>query len=164
MKTFFFSAAIVLLAAFTTIHAQPAKKQQYNPLDLSMYPAAQEGFKRVYIQLPVNKNERELKVEVFIGKEQLVDCNSYFIMGEVKEQTVEGWGYTYYDVASEGQVAGTLMACPGYKKKNKFVHMSHPLLLDYNSKLPIVVYVPAGLEVRYKIWTAGREMKKARNS
>lgn len=160
MKTFFFATALVLLSA-TAVNAQSAKKQ-YKPLDLSMYPAAKEGFKQVYIQLPVNKNERGLKVEVFIGKDHLTDCNSYFVMGEVKEETVEGWGYTYFNVLSEGQVAGTLMACPGYKKKNKFVHMSKPLLLDYNSKLPIVVYVPAGLEVRYKIWTAGQEMKKAK--
>ena len=34
-----------------------------------------------------------------------------------------------------------------------------PFLLRYNSRLPIVVYVPEGVEVRYRIWSAGAETK-----
>lgn len=30
-----------------------------------------------------------------------------------------------------------------------------PYLVRYNSKLPVVVYVPEGVEVRYRIWSAG---------
>jgi ecotin len=32
-----------------------------------MFPKAKEGYKQVYIQLPVAKNENDLKVEVFVG-------------------------------------------------------------------------------------------------
>jgi ecotin len=34
-----------------------------------------------------------------------------------------------------------------------------PYIIRYNSRLPVVVYVPAGVEVRYRIWTAGAEVK-----
>jgi ecotin len=30
-----------------------------------------------------------------------------------------------------------------------------PYMVRYNSRLPIVVYVPTGTEVRYRVWTAG---------
>jgi ecotin len=30
----------------------------------------------------------------------------------------------------------------------------------YNSKLPVVVYVPEGLEVRYRLWKAEAETRK----
>ena len=29
-----------------------------------------------------------------------------------------------------------------------------PYIINYNSQLPVVVYVPEGVEVRYRIWTA----------
>ena len=34
-----------------------------------------------------------------------------------------------------------------------------PFLIRYNSRLPVVVYVPEGVEVRYRFWTAGPEVK-----
>ncbi len=53
-------------------------------------------------------------------------------------------------------MAGTLMAPnPNAPKVNRFITLGgEPFLLRYNSKLPIVVYVPEGVEVRYRIWTA----------
>jgi ecotin len=33
-------------------------------------------------------------------------------------------------------------------------------LIRYNSRLPLVVYAPEGVEVRYRIWTAAPEMKE----
>ena len=32
-------------------------------------------------------------------------------------------------------------------------------LLRYNSRLPIVVYVPEGVEVRYRLWSAAAEVQ-----
>ena len=34
-------------------------------------------------------------------------------------------------------------------------------MLRYNSKLPIVLYVPKGVEVRYRIWSASKQIKQA---
>jgi ecotin len=56
-----------------------------------------------------------------------------------------------------------MMACPpGEEKRQVFVQVrGDNMLLRYNSKLPIVVYAPTGFEVRYRIWAAGEEIKKA---
>lgn len=49
----------------------------------------------------------------------------------------------------------TMMAAPeGSEKVKKFVSGT-PLLIRYNSRLPIVVYAPEGYEIKYRIWTAG---------
>jgi ecotin len=34
-----------------------------------------------------------------------------------------------------------------------------PFLIRYNSKLPIVVYAPEGVEVWYRIWSGAPEIK-----
>ena len=47
--------------------------------------------------------------------------------------------------------------------KDRFVTINswggEPLLLPYDSKMPIVVYLPINAEVRYKVWRAESEMK-----
>ncbi|HDG1126883.1 TPA: hypothetical protein PCZ26_000645, partial [Klebsiella aerogenes] len=50
----------------------------------------------------------------------------------------------------------SMMACPDGKKEKKFVTagLGDTGLLRYNSKLPIVVYTPANVEVKYRIWKA----------
>ena len=41
------------------------------------------------------------------------------------------------------------------KQVKQFVG-GQPLLTNYNSRLPIVVYAAAGCEIRYRIWTASQ--------
>ena len=54
-------------------------------------------------------------------------------------------------------MAGTLVAVdPNAPKVARFITIGgDPYIIRYNSRLPIVVYVPEGVEVRYRIWTAG---------
>jgi ecotin len=49
------------------------------------------------------------------------------------------------------------MACPDNTKKKTFVRSSDEPLLRYNSRLPLVVFAPVDVEIRYRIWRAGRE-------
>ncbi len=58
-------------------------------------------------------------------------------------------------------MAGTRIAVdPGAPKVERFVALGgEPYLIRYNSRLPVVVYVPEGVEVRYRIWKAGPEAK-----
>jgi len=58
-------------------------------------------------------------------------------------------------------MAGTLMAIdPNAPKVARFITLGgDPYIIRYNSRLPIVVYVPERVEVRYRIWTAGAEEK-----
>ena len=50
---------------------------------------------------------------------------------------------------------GSRRACHDNGRKPAFITLGgEPYLVRYNSKLPLVVYVPAGSEVRYRIWAA----------
>jgi ecotin len=56
-------------------------------------------------------------------------------------------------------MAGTLMAAdPAAPKEERFVALGgEPYLVRYNSRLPLVVYVPEGVIVRYRVWSASPE-------
>ncbi len=149
MKIRIFTVVLTMLFAANISFAQQSKT------DHSMFPAASAGFTKQIITLPAAKNEDNLKVEIFVGKTIEVDCNRYFLSGTIKEQNLEGWGYTFYKVESNGAIGGTKMMCPDEKKTMKFVNMQ-TLLIRYNSKLPVVVYVPDGMELKYRIWKAGK--------
>lgn len=149
------------LIMFAGVNAFAQKKaEKFEKLEIEMFPKAKEGFKQVYIQLPVAKNENDLKVEFFVGAEKMLDCNNYFLMGNVKTQDLQGWGYNYYEVESNGEAAGTLMGCRDQKKTKKFVTIQ-PEIVRYNSKLPLVFYVPKDIEVRYRVLRADAKMKSA---
>ena len=59
-------------------------------------------------------------------------------------------------------MAGTLMAVdPKVPKEFRFITLGgDPYIINYNSQLPVVVYVPEGVEVRYRIWTASANVMK----
>ncbi|ASW73117.1 ecotin [Chryseobacterium piperi] len=149
---------LVMMVGVNTFAQKKAEK--FEKLEIEMFPKAKEGYKQVYIQLPVAKNEQDLKVEFFVGTEKMLDCNNYFLMGSVKSQDLQGWGYNYYEVESNGETAGTLMACLDKKMTKKFVYIK-PEITRYNSKLPLVFYVPKDLEVRYRVLRPDTAMKKA---
>jgi ecotin len=130
--------------------------------DIKMFPVAQSGQKRAVIALPAEQAENDIRVELIVGKTLQVDCNQQWFGGSLKEETVQGWGYTYYQLADVKGPASTLMACPGQAKQERFVPVrGDGYLLRYNSRLPIVVYVPDGFEVRYRLWRASNEVARA---
>lgn len=153
-------SVVLMMVVVGNVSAQKKKTEKFEKLQIEMFPKAKEGFKQVYIQLPVAKNENDLKVEFFVGAEKMLDCNKYFLMGKVNTQDLQGWGYSYYEIESSGETGGTLMACPDQKKTKKFVSLQ-PEIVRYNSKLPLVFYVPKDLEVRYRILRPDAAMKKA---
>lgn len=126
------------------------------------YPAAQEGQSRHVIWLAQQQNEDLLKVEIVPGKQMLTDCNTRSLMGSFTAQDLAGWGYTYYQLDNVEGPISTLMACPDDSKIEAFVPVyGDNFTLRYNSKLPIVVYAPNDVEVRYRIWTGSKALKPA---
>jgi len=123
------------------------------------YPPAEEGYKRMVIHLQPLTNEDNNKLEIIIGKTLKVDCNRHWFGGQLIEKIAEGWGFPYFILKSVTGPASTLMACPPDKNEQEaFVQVrSNEGLLRYNSKLPVVVYVPNDFEVHYRIWTAREE-------
>ena len=125
--------------------------------ETSMFPKPKEGQKQYIIKLPKKQDESQYKIEVLIGKRETVDkCNQYHLAGKFVSKDLSGWGYTYYDFETQGNIRGTLMACPDGQKVEKLI-LAPGELTRYNSKLPIVVYAPDGYEVSYKIWSASKK-------
>ena len=131
--------------------------------NLKPYPLPEAGFERLVIHLEPLANEELRKVEIVIGKMMEIDCNQHWFMGTLEREMVQGWGYSYYILRQAGGPASTLMACPpGEEKRVAFVRVrGGEQLWRYNSKLPVVVYVPDGFEVHYRIWAAGEKVGKA---
>jgi ecotin len=130
--------------------------------NMKAFPAAGEGMVRYVLQLPAQADETGFKVELIVGKTVETDAgNRYFFGGRIEEETIKGWGFTRYTVSRLGPMAGTLMAVdPDAPKVARFITLGGaPFIIRYNSRMPVVVYVPEGVEVRYRIWTAGAEVK-----
>ncbi|MFK8331733.1 serine protease inhibitor ecotin [Pseudomonas sp. BJa5] len=153
---------IPLTALFTLTLATAVSAQAASLKDVAPYPEAEKGFTRQVIHLPAQADESAFKLEVLAGKQLQVDCNRQRLGGNLEEQTLQGWGYNYYRLEKVSGPASTLMACPDGKKQQAFVPViGDGFLLRYNSKLPVVVYVPDGVEVRYRIWSAAGDVKHA---
>ena len=130
--------------------------------DMKAFPPAEKGMVRHVLQLPKQADESAFKVELIVGKTVRVDAgNRYFFGGKIESETIQGWGYTRYLLRQLGPMAGTLMAVdPDAPKVDRFVVVGgEPYLIRYNSRLPIMVYVPEGVEVRYRTWSAEPEAK-----
>jgi ecotin len=151
MKTWTTALLLFLLA----LPAVPAAD------NLKAFPAAGAGMVRHVLQLPQQDDESAFRVELIVGRTVETDAaNRYFFGGRIEAEIVQGWGYTRYVVDRLGPMAGTLMAVdPAAPKVVRFIALGgEPYLIRYNSRLPVVVYVPEGVEVRYRIWTAGAEL------
>ncbi|KAB1067080.1 serine protease inhibitor ecotin [Tamlana haliotis] len=120
--------------------------------DISMYPQANDDQLRHIIELPKTEDDYAYKVELYVGKMAEIDCNQSMLSGAFKSENVSGWGYSYYNFETNGQIASTKRMCPDNTKYEAFVKSTGEIA-RYNSKLPIVVYTPKGYEVRYKIWS-----------
>ena len=130
--------------------------------NMKAFPPAEKGMVRHVLQLPKQDDEFAFKVELIAGKSVEVDQgNKYFFGGKIEEETIEGWGFPRYNLSKLGPMAGTLMAIdPKVPKVNRFVALGgEPYLIRYNSLLPIVVYAPEGVEIRYRVWSAEPEAK-----
>jgi ecotin len=125
--------------------------------NLKAFPPAGAGMTRVVINLPPQEDEDAFRVELIVGKTVRTDAvNHYFFGGALETETIEGWGFDRVILRQLGPMAGTLMAVdPNVPQVDRFVTVGgEPALRRYNSRLPLVVYVPAGVEVRYRIWRA----------
>lgn len=155
----------VLLAAVASTSVWAANNDaNTQPLEKTApYPKADKGMKRQVIQLAPEKDESTLKVELLIGQTLEVDCNRHRLGGELESKTLEGWGYDYYVFDKVSSPVSTMMACPDGKKEKKFItaYLGDDGMVRYNSKLPIVVYTPENVEVKYRIWKAKEKIQDA---
>lgn len=121
---------------------------------IAPYPKAESGMTRHVIQLVNQQNENNFMVELVIGKTIKADCNHQWFMGDLDKKTLEGWGYDYYKLDEIKGPASTMMACTK-PAEDRFIttQLGDDAFVRYNSKLPIVVYAPADMDVKYRIWS-----------
>ena len=149
MKTVCLMTVVSLLASTCLVRAGDNMKAFLPP---------EKGMVRCVLQLPKKQDESAFKVELIVGKTvQLAKGNRYFFGGRIEAENISGWGFTRYMVSKLGPMAGTrMMVDPNASKVDRFIALGgEPYLIRYNSRLPVVVYVPEGVEVRYRIWSAG---------
>jgi ecotin len=130
--------------------------------NMKAFPPAEAGMTRHVLHLPKHEDEDSLKVELIVGKTVKTDpVNRHFFGGKLEVETIDGWGFDRYILRKLGPMAGTLMAPPpGAPQVDRFVTIGgEPYLVRYNSRLPLVVYVPEGVEVRHRVWRADPEAK-----
>ncbi|MBX9404900.1 serine protease inhibitor ecotin [Pseudomonas baetica] len=158
MVSFRAGATTGLIIATLSTFAHAAKLE-----DVAPYPKAEAGFTRQVIHLPKQDQEENFQVEILAGKTLEVDCNRQHLGGVLAEKNLEGWGYPFYRLERVSGPMSTMMACPaGIPKKRAFVPVvGDGFLLRYNSKLPVVVYAPSDVEVRYRIWSASDKVGTA---
>jgi len=121
------------------------------------YPAAPDGMVRKVILLPNMDSDAEdrHRVEIVVGKSIVTDgVNVHRFGGELREVDIPGWGFSYwqadgaFDAPAQTRMAGPKNPAP------RFV-AGPSRLVRYNSRLPLVVMVPAGCDVRWRVWSAG---------
>ena len=149
--------AFALLSLLTSVAAQ----------DLEAFPAAKEGMERFVVELPHTERSEEVnfKVELIVGNEIMTDgVNSYRYIGvTIESKELEGWGCSYYELAKLGRLYQTMKGASGATPVKEFVSCPS-LQIPYNSRVPVVVYVPKGAELRYRIWKASDRMEKAKKA
>lgn len=131
--------------------------------NMKAFLPAEEGIVRYVLRLPAKVEESLFKVELIVGKTvQIDEQNQYFFGGHIEGEQIAGWGFTQYKVRKLGPMGGTLMAVdPNAPKVTRFITLrGDPYIIRYNSRLPIVVYVPEDAEVRYRIWSTDVEIQK----
>lgn len=157
MKKFLLSTVLVTLAII--LFTANMNAQNMNPTaeaveNLKAYPETMDGLERHVIYVEKKGNESSYMVEIVAGKTMQVDCNQHGLAGSFKEDVVTGWGYPYYRFKTNGNVFSTQMACLDGTTKEAFVQ-GEGLQVRYNSRLPLVVYLPQGIDLKYRIWSAG---------
>jgi ecotin len=142
-------------------------------LDLSAYPAPSAGEVRWVIQLPgvlrpssdpaLSANPADWRVELIVGRELQVDCNGPRLRGRLRSERLPGSGTPIYRVSGGEPGPTTRMACPPERgPRRAFVPLAGPpTVVPYNASLPIVVYAPRSLEVRWRLWKAESRQQPA---
>lgn len=141
------------LGAFMAVGANAASAD-----DLKAFPAPQAGQVRYVLELENRPVEDDYEVQLIVGKTLPADCNRQWFMGNLAEETAQGWGYSYYVLGDVRGPASTMMACVDGGKKDRFISVQgEGFRVRYNSRLPIVVYLPEGYQLRYRLWRASDE-------
>ena len=123
-----------------------------NTHPLAAFPTTRAGYERFVLLLPFVDSPENRKVEIIPGKTAYIDCNRHVLGGTFMRENVQGWGFDFLVFNSDGVMAATRMACID-PPRSEFVAAPSEFV-RYTPQMPVVVFVPAGFEVRYRVWEA----------
>jgi ecotin len=170
-------AAVIVVVAFglagigslaaRAAAAEPAAAAAIDPdavknLDAA-FPQAPAGRERKVILLPHKERGEEdgFLVELVVGRTITTDgINRYSFGGTLVPRDIQGWGFTYHEVEGDLTKAASTLMGGTPNPAPRFV-AGPRTTIPYNSRLPVVVMVPEGCELRYRIWRADPEFAKA---
>ena len=138
---------------------KPASAEAIQNLEAA-YPKAAAGKVRHVILLPEVAEEEadDLKVEIVAGRTIDTDgVNRYRFGGEFREKDIPGWGFSFFEVDALPGPLSTRIAPQGDAPAEKRFVAGPRVLVRYNSRLPLVVYAPQGVEIRSRVWRAEGE-------
>jgi len=157
-------------AAGSTVEINKSRATQSSIDNLKPYPSPENGWKRYVLHLPyylgkpVNNGpmwDRDRSIELVIGRVMEVDCNNHRGGGILHQETVQGWGYSYFRAELSDDVASTAMGCLNDSRRQAFVPFVSKTV-GYNSAIPVVVYAPEDAVLRYRFWKADGEFDEVR--
>lgn len=142
-------------------------------LDLSGYPAPAAGERRWVIQLPgvlpptrdpaLSPDPGDWRVQLIVGRMAQVDCNQHSFAARLRHWRLADDKPMVFRVDNVGPMASTRMACPpGQPRRQAFVTMAgKPYVVPYEVSHPIVIYAPAAVQLRWRLWKAERQSRDA---
>jgi ecotin len=162
---------VAAASAFLGLAALPAAA--IPRLDLSGYPAPAAGERRWVIQLPgvlppthdpaLSPQPRDWRVQLIAGQLAQIDCNQHSFSGRLRHWRLADDKPMVFRVDNVGPMASTRMACPpGQPRRQAFVTMAgKPYVVPYEVSHPIVIYAPAAVQLRWRLWKAERQSRDA---
>lgn len=122
-----------------------------------IYPKALENQVMKVINLPKINDENKFLLKITFGKMMEVNCNDHFFINlKLDKKMLDGYGYNYFVLSGDYEVATTLMQCENDKEVTRFVEFDPKLFLPYKSNLALVFYVPKDFLIKTRIY----ELKK----
>ncbi|KZR90331.1 ecotin family protein [Synechococcus sp. MIT S9508] len=137
-------------------------------LNLTGYPEPAPGLKRWVIQpsglLPkstdplISAHPLDWRIQLIVGQTVSLDCNTMRLSGSgmTMRMLPKASGKSLFEVKGPVAVISTKMACPDDQPtRTSFLSLGkQPYLVPYNASWPIVVDLPVGTELRWRVWKA----------
>ena len=137
-------------------------------LNLTGYPVPAPGLKRWVIQpsglLPksadplISAHPLDWRIQLIVGQTVRLDCNTKRLSGTgmTMRMLPKASGKALFEVKGPVAVISTKMACADDQPtRTSFLSLGkQPYLVPYNASWPIVVDLPVGTELRWRVWKA----------
>ena len=158
MKTYFSTIAITLLCIQLT-NSYAALGSDWDAR-LVAFPTPANGEAKALLDAKLCNDEKsEYKVEVVIEKDLLTDDRrEYWLNLDIQHKYVQTYTYEYYEISKIEIVSSK----PDKKKSAEILRSvkSRPFEVNCNiHKSPLVIYLPYGYSINYRIWTSSNKIK-----